>query len=89
MFGIPLKLLNLTRDLVDIREQPTRRFTIEASGRDERIVPLLPPGPRRRIQLGPIIPPLLGRERRQMASAWTRVKRLFGVLMSAQVRCIQ
>ena len=66
MFGIPLKLLNFTSDLVDVREQPARRFTIETRSRNERIMPLLPLWPRPRIQLGPIIPPLLRRERRKM-----------------------
>ena len=74
MFRIAFKLLNFARDFVDIREQSTRRFAVEASGGNERVMPLLSLRPRPRIELGPIIPPLLRRKRREMTPTRTRIE---------------
>src|ERR1051325_7095414 len=87
MFRIPLELLDLTGDLVDISKQPACRFAVETRRRNERIVPLLPLRPRPRIQLRPVIPPLLRRKRREMTPTRTRVESFFFVC--AQVRYAQ
>jgi hypothetical protein len=90
MFGITLKLLNLAGYFVDVGEQSARRFAIETRRRNERVMPLLPLRPRTRIELGPIIPALLWRERRQMTPTRPRVES-FGLKFSfcAQVRYVQ
>src|SRR5262245_10704540 len=74
MLRVALELLHLARDFVDVSQQATRRFAVEASGWDERVVPLLALRPRTRVQFGPIIPALLRRKRRQMTPARTRVE---------------
>src|ERR1044072_5063197 len=35
VFRIAFKLLNVTRDFVDVSEQATRRFAVETRGRDD------------------------------------------------------
>ena len=69
MLGIAFKLLNLAGDFVDVGEQPARRFAVEAGGGNERVVPLLALRPGLRIKLGPIVPALLWRKRREMTPA--------------------
>src|SRR5689334_22404468 len=75
MLRIPLKLLHLAGDLVDISEEPTRRLAVEARGRHERIMSLDPSRPRPGIELRPIRPSLLRGERRQPPPAWARIER--------------
>src|ERR1043165_3226173 len=38
MFGIPLKLLHLAGDLIDVSEQPARRLAVEAGRRHKRVI---------------------------------------------------
>src|SRR6185369_2948133 len=59
MFRIAFELLNFTSDFVDVSKQPARRLAVEASGGNDRVMPLLPLRPRARIQFRPIIPTLL------------------------------
>ena len=86
MLGIALELLYLASDLIDISKQSTRRFAIKASGGDEGIVPLLSLRPRTGVELGPIIPTLLRRERCKITPTGPRIKS-FSVrfLMRSQV----
>src|SRR5438132_1347988 len=63
---IALELLNLIRIFVDVGEQSTRRLAVEARRWHELITPFLPPRPRLRIQLSPIIPALFGWKGREM-----------------------
>src|ERR1041384_8017482 len=42
MFGISFELLYFASDLIDIGQQTTRGFAVEARGWDDRVVPLLP-----------------------------------------------
>src|SRR5205814_2248833 len=66
IFRIAFKFLNLVRVFVDVSEQPARRLAVEARRWHELITPFLPPRPRLRIQLSPIIPALFGRKGREM-----------------------
>ena len=76
VFRITFKLLDLAGDFVDIGQQPARRLAVEARCGHERIVPLDSSRPRARIELGPIVPPLLRRKGRQMPAARALVERL-------------
>src|SRR2546425_1022434 len=76
MFGIAFKLLHLAGNFVDVREQTAGRFAIETSGGNERVVAFLTLWPRLRIKLGPVIPALLWRIRREMAPAGARIESL-------------
>src|SRR5882724_2244653 len=69
VLGVAFELLNCTSVFVDISEQPARRLTVKASGRDELIVPLLAPGPCLRIQLGPVVPAGFRRQGSEMDAA--------------------
>ena len=81
MFGVTFKLLHFAGDFIDVGEEPARRLAVEARRRHQRIMPLDPLRPRPRIQLRPIAPPLLGRERRQMPPAWPGVEGFFSSIL--------
>ena len=66
MFGVAFELPDLQGVLVHVRQQPARRFAVEAGGGDKHVPLFDPPGPRFGVQLDPVVPPLLGRERGQM-----------------------
>lgn len=89
MLRIPLKLLHLTRDLIDISQQPARGLTVKTRRRHQRVMPLDSPGPRPRIELGPIIPPLLRGKRRQPPPTRPRIKGFVLVIFSSQLRLFQ
>ncbi len=76
MLGIAFKLLHLAGDFVDVGEQPAGGFAVEAGGGNERVVTLLAPRPRLRIELGPVVPALLGWKRREMTAARAGIERL-------------
>ena len=67
MHGIAFKLVDLLRLLIDVSQQPARRFAVEANRGDEVVVLLDTPRPRLGIKLSPVVPFLHGRAVRQMA----------------------
>src|SRR6185369_5985682 len=80
VFGVAFKLLNVARDFIDISEQATCRFAVEARGRDDRVMALFAFRPRARIELGPVVPALLRRKRGEMTAARAWVESLFHLL---------
>jgi len=69
MLGITFELLYLARGLVDVGEQATRGFAVEAGGGYKGVVTLFALRPRLRIKLSPIVPTLFGRIGGEMYAA--------------------
>ena len=81
MLGIAFELLNLASSFVDVGEQAASRFAVEARGWDEGVASFSVLGPRLGVELGPIIPPLLGRKGCKMTPRRPRIESLvsFGI----------
>ena len=61
VLGVAFDLGNLAGLVVEVREQPTCRFAVEAGRRDEGVVAFDLVRPRLRVKLGPIVPLLVRR----------------------------
>ena len=69
---VALELAHLQRLAVDVGEQPARRLAVEARRRDEHEALLHALRPRARVELDPVVPALLRRERGQVHAARAR-----------------
>ena len=73
---VAFELAQLEGLFVHVRQETARRLAVEAGGRHQHVALLDPFGPRLRIELHPIVPALLGRERGQVDPTRPRVERL-------------
>jgi hypothetical protein len=69
VLGVALELAHLEGFSVDIGEQPAGRLAVEARRRDEHRAVLHPLGPGSRVELHPVVPPLLRRVGREVDPA--------------------
>ncbi len=76
MFRVALELANLEGIFVDVGQQPTGRFAVEARRRYQHVAFLDALGPGLGVELDPIIPAFLGRERCEVDSARPGVESL-------------
>src|SRR5262249_61422005 len=73
MLGVALELADLAGCAVDVGEQAARRFAVEAGGGHQHVAALDALGPGPGVELDPVVPALLGRERGKVDAARARV----------------
>src|SRR2546423_687278 len=76
VFGIALELLHGQGLSVHVRQKPARRLAVKARRRHKHVTPLTPLRPRARVQLHPVVPALLRRERGRVYAARPRIESL-------------
>src|SRR5215470_8417437 len=74
MLGVALELPDLQRVAVHIGKKAAGRLAVEACGWHQHVARLLAPRPCTRVELDPVVPALLGRERCQVDTAGSRIE---------------